>query len=102
MASKEGNIKISKSRGNPWKNKLVAGRIDAELHPTKLKLGRARRLMSQEKLAQKVGISLATYGAIERARRKASATTAKKISLHLKISPKDIFRAEGKKFIAIK
>lgn len=102
MASIEGNRKIAKHRGDQWKQNLVTGRLDAELHPTKIKLGRLRKLISQTKLAQNLGISLATYGAIERGRRPALTKTAKKISTVLKINLKDLFRMKDGKYLALK
>lgn len=102
MASIEGNRKISKIRGNTWRQNLIEGRLDAELNPTKLKLRRLKRLVSQDKLAQNLGISIATYGAIERARRPAMPHTAKKIASTLKLSLKDLFREEKGRYIAIK
>ena len=103
MASLTGNKIVAKKRGTAWKSKLVEGRLEAELHPSKLKLSRFRRLMSQEKVAQDLGISLATYGAIERGRRLVSETKVKKIATHLKVQPKDIFKEHKKgKYIVIK
>jgi DNA-binding XRE family transcriptional regulator len=102
MASLKGNQKIAKNRGYNWHKKLIEGRIDAELHPTKLKLSRIRRLVSQETVAQKLGISLATYGAIERARRPTSQKTATSICAVLKFPLNEIFRLKDSKYIAIR
>lgn len=103
MASKAGNRKVAKNRGYNWEKKLIEGRIEAELHPTKLKLIRIKKLASQEKVAQNLGISLATYGAIERARRLASQKTASKIASFLNIPINVIFvRNKAGKCIAIK
>jgi DNA-binding XRE family transcriptional regulator len=102
MSSIKGNRKVAKNRGYNWNKKLIEGRIDAELHPTKLKLGRVRRLVSQQKIAQNLGISLATYGAIERSRRATSQKTASTICELLKFSLAEIFRNNQGKYIAIK
>lgn len=102
MASTAGNKKIAKTRGSRWKQNLIIGRLDSELHPTKLKLGRIRRQISQTLLAKKLGISIATYGAIERAKRPAMPTTAKKIAAELKFNPTQLFRIAEGKYIAVK
>ena len=103
MASLQGNKLVAKKRGTSWKSKLVEGRLEAEMHPSKLKLSRFKRLISQEKLAKDLGMSLATYGAIERGRRLASESKVKKIAGLLKAHPKELFKEHKKgKYVVLK
>lgn len=102
MSSKEGNKKVAANRGNIWRENLISGRLDAELHPTRLKLARLKRRMSQGAIASKLGISLATYGAIERSRRMAAKKTVDKISEQLRCPIKQLFRIEHGKFVALR
>jgi DNA-binding XRE family transcriptional regulator len=97
------NDKVSKSRGKDWKKKLVQGRLDAALNPTKLKLARVKANLSQEAVAKQAGLSLATYGAIERSKRPLRAEAAQKISKVLKTPLTRLFQDTVKgKFIAQK
>jgi DNA-binding XRE family transcriptional regulator len=102
MASSEGNRKISKNRGKQWKENLVAGRIDAELHPTKLKLARLKKLLSQGKVAEILGISLATYGAVERGKRAISKKNLVQLMNIFKVPVKELFSQAEDKFMALK
>lgn len=95
------NYKVSANRGPAWKKKLVAGRLDAVLNPTKLREKRVRLQLSQDALATKLGLSLATFGSIERGKRRVRREMADKIAKVLKVKKADIFAEDGKKFLAI-
>jgi DNA-binding XRE family transcriptional regulator len=90
------NDKVSKKRGSEWKKKLVEGRLDAAMNPTKLKLARVKAGFSQEEVAKRAGLSLGTYGAIERSKRSIKYEPAKRISKILKISLESIFKEHSK------
>lgn len=102
MATTTGNRKIAASRGATWRSKLVAGRMDSTLHPTHLRLKRAQKLVSQDQLASELGVSLSTYGAIERGRRSVTKETASKLSGILGASVNSLFSPiqHGKKYVA--
>lgn len=87
------NDKVSKKRGPEWKAKLVEGRLDATLNPTKLKIKRVASRLSQTEVAENAGLSLATYGAIERGKRLVRQKVADKITKILKAKPSDLFKS---------
>lgn len=95
------NDKVSAKRGPEWKKKLVAGRLDAVSNPTNLRKLRAKKALSQTTVANDVSLSLATYGAIERGKRLVRREMANKIAKTLRVKKADIFKQDGKKFIAI-
>lgn len=76
----ERNQKITASRGKKWVEKLAQGKLDAILNPTKLRIQRVLKANPQEKIAKQLNISLSTYGAIERAKRKVNKETVKAIA----------------------
>jgi DNA-binding XRE family transcriptional regulator len=90
------NDKVSRRRGIEWRKNLVKGRLDASLHPTKLKLVRVKASLSQLDVANKVGLSLGTYGAIERSKRTLTYETARKISKLLNTPLEVIFKDNNK------
>jgi len=63
------NKKVAKKRGEGWRKSLIAGRFDAQRNPTKIRELRCKRNMRQQDVAEKMGMSYATYGAVENARR---------------------------------
>lgn len=90
------NKKVAASRGESWKKALVEGKLKAKMNPTKLQLARANKQIPQIKAATDLGVSLATYGAIERARRPVSKATAKKVSSYFGKSEKSFFKPYAK------
>lgn len=92
MATVTGNRKIAANRGAEWRSKLVGGKLDSVLHPTHLKLKRAQKLISQDQLANELGVSLSTYGAIERGRRAITKETASKLCSILSASISSLFQ----------
>ena len=102
MASLEGNKKVAQNRGEKWKENLIAGRLEAEMHPTQLKIARFRKKLSQLKLAQKLGKSLSTYGAIERGRIGIKEVLVRKLSSLLGRKKDELFRMKNGRYIALK
>ena len=103
MASLKGNRKIAKRRGKTWRNKLVKGKREAKLKPSNLYLLRTEQGFSQSDIANSLGISLATYGAIERGKRPAKLGIMKELSDKFEASYKDLFTLSktGGKGVAI-
>lgn len=103
MATLEGNRKVANNRGTAWRSKLVGGRLDSEMRPTVLKIRRAQKLVSQDQLADDLGVSLSTYGAIERGRRSVTKETAAKLSSLLGASVSTLFTSALRgKYVAMK
>jgi len=96
------NSKVAKTRGKAWREKLVAGRLDAALHPSKLKLMRVQKGLSQDTIAKKLGVPLSTYGSIERGNLPVKSLTAVKLSSILRTSQTILFKKSGKKLVATK
>lgn len=92
MASPHGNKTVAKTRGTAWKANLVAGKLDAQLNPTALKLRRVNKSISQDALAELIGVSLSTYGGIERGKRSVRPETAKKLAEALSASTQQLFQ----------
>jgi len=96
MATKQGNKIVAKKRGAEWKAKLIKGKKDALVNPTKLKVRRASIAISQRDLAKTIGVSLATFGGIERGKRTTSKEAALKIAQKLKVAVNKLFKANEK------
>jgi transcriptional regulator with XRE-family HTH domain len=77
------NQKVAKSRGKDWKAKLVAGKLESKINPTLLQLHRVKKKLNQTAVADKIGLTYATYGAYENGRRPIKVDVAQKISLFL-------------------
>lgn len=102
MSSKIGNKKVAANRGDAWRTKLIKGKADAALHPSLIKLKRVEQGISQTKLAEELEVSLATYGAIERARISVKKAMANLIAQIFGTEVVKIFKKDGDKYIAIK
>lgn len=95
------NDKVSQKRGTEWKQKLVKGRLDAALNPTTLKIKRVAKKLSQQEVAENLGLSLTTYGSIERARRPVKKIIAENLAKLLKVKKDAIFNEfKNGKFLA--
>jgi DNA-binding XRE family transcriptional regulator len=92
MATQLGNEKVAKRRSVEWKKKLAAGKLEARIHPTQLRVKRVSKYFSQSDIATKVNLSIATYGAIERGFRVVKPDTAKIIAELLGASTKVLFK----------
>lgn len=79
------NVKVAKNRGKEWAKKLAQGKYDAQFNPTKIRVERLKKGFNQAIIAKKLGISLATYGSIERGKRQVSPQKAAKIANVLNI-----------------
>lgn len=80
MASTKGNRKIAKIRGAKWREALTKGRLEAGLHPSKMKIARVQSGKSQELLSQELKISMSTLWQIERGKRLVRMERAKRIA----------------------
>jgi DNA-binding XRE family transcriptional regulator len=96
------NSKIAKKRGKAWRDKLVSGRLDAALHPSKLRMLRVQKGLSQDAVAKKLGVPLSTYGSIERGNLTVKNPTAVKLSSILKAPAGALFKKSGTKLVAVK
>jgi DNA-binding XRE family transcriptional regulator len=102
MSSKVGNKKVAQNRGETWRKKLIKGKSDAAIHPSLIKQKRVEKGISQTEVAKELSVSLATYGAIERARIGVKKAMAVLIAQTLGLDISKIFKKDGEKYIAIK
>src|SRR5690606_20752776 len=79
--------------GKKWKTALLSGRLEAMRNPTHLRLARVKQAKSQSAVAEEVGLTYATYGAIENGNRAVPAERAKEIANCLGITVKRGFEA---------
>lgn len=82
------NQKVAANRGKSWKKALLSGRLDASRNPTKIRLARVKKSLSQTDVATSLGLTYATYGSIETGKRPVQEERAAQISelLGLKVS----------------
>ena len=80
MASTKGNRKVANKRGRGWQQKIVDGKFRAAQNPSHMMKIRAKVRMSQQIAAKKLGMSVSTYGAIERGLRPVKIVKAVKIA----------------------
>ena len=97
MKKKSSSVKsIGKTpikRGKNWIKNLSKARLDVQMNPTSLRLHRLQKNMTQADIAGFAGISLATYTAIERRKRKAKLVFAESISKKLGVPMDEVFEA---------
>ena len=97
------NDKIIQNRGSDWKKKLSAGKLDSQMNPTKLKIARVAKGLSQEEAAKRFSLSNSTYGSIERGLRLLSKPRAELIAKNFGKPLKALFDLKTeKKYIATK
>lgn len=97
------NRKVAASRGKNWKSSILSGRLDASRNPTSIRLARIKKALSQTEVADSLGLTYATYGAIESGRRKVKLERAKRIAELLGMSLKNSFAGAGNdKYLARK
>ena len=99
-----GNRKVAKSRGAAWKAGLMKGKHEAMFNPSSLRLLRLEKKINQTALAEKIGVSAASYGSIERAKRLVSLDRAKLIAQKVGVPLNKLFVASnpgGKKLLAL-
>lgn len=88
--------KIAANRGERWKSRVVAGRREAILKPSALKLARLEKNLSQEPVAKHISMSKSVFGSVERGRRAVSPELARRIALFLDKRMQDLFVADSK------
>lgn len=100
--------KIAEARGEKWKKSLSAGKLDAQLNPSLLKLARLRLKIDQNTLAEKLDVSPSTYGSIERGLQQVKRSRAQEICKMLKSPLEKVFKrvaspdkTTAKKYVAI-
>ena len=98
------NRKVARLRDeSKWKKLIIMGKHNALSYPSILRLERVKRGLSQEALAEAIGVSLPTYSGIECRSRPAKAWVATAIVSALDLSPNLVFEETQKgKFLAIK
>ena len=96
-SKKHPNSKVAASRGKAWKAKLMSGKMEVHMNPTKLRLTRLEKQINQITLAKKIGLSTATYGSIERGKRPVSNERANKIAKNVGVRVEQIFSSINKK-----
>lgn len=89
--------KIAKSRGETWRKNMLAGRREASLNPSLIRLTRLFKNIHQSVIAKKLNISESTFGAIERGKQLVQTDTAKEISTFLGAPVTKLFKSAGKK-----
>lgn len=100
--SRSWHKKIAKNRGESWHKNMLAGRRDAVLNPSNIRLLRMRGNVYQDVIAKKLGMSESTFGAVERGKRMVSTEAAKAIAAYLSVDVKKIFKfVRHGKYIAI-
>ena len=102
MASKIGNKKVALNRGKSWQKNMIKGKLEVATHPTTIKIKRVEKEISQSFMAQKMSLSLATYGSIERSQKPIKESLASFIASFLGLPFDKAFTKNGDKFLAIK
>lgn len=101
MKKSNWNAKVAKNRGEEWRKKLREGRLQARMNPSALYLMRLAKNLTQAEIAKKIGVTVPTYGAIERAKRPLVNDRALKICSILKTDSGKLFKKlSDNKFIA--
>lgn len=90
------NRQVAKNRGTGWRKKLSAGKFEARFNPTLLAVQRQKLQKNQDVMAADLGLTPATYGSIERAKRLVSQARADKIAKAVGMSSSKLF-VTGKK-----
>jgi len=96
-SKKHPNTKVAAVRGKSWRTKLMSGKLEAHMNPTKLRITRLEKQINQIALAKKIGLSTATYGSIERGKRAVSIDRANKIAKNLGGKVESLFSLTDKK-----
>lgn len=96
------NQKIALLRGDRWKRNLKKGWLDSQMNPTQLKIARVAQDLSQTDTANKLGLSLSTYGGIERGKRSITTGMASLLASLLKLPVNKLFKqSSGNKLKAV-
>lgn len=101
MGSIEGNRKVAKNRKNHSKA-LFEGKKQAGLKPSRLKLARLDKGLTQLNICEKLDLKQASYAAIETGKRAVSTDRAKKIAKVLRRKVEEIFtKKSGDKYTSL-
>jgi DNA-binding XRE family transcriptional regulator len=90
------NVKVAANRGKKWLKNLRASRLDVQMNPTEVRLGRLKKNLIQADLAEKLGVSLSTYTAIERGKRHLREEDARTVSKILSASFSSLFTEDDR------
>jgi len=85
------NQKVAAARGKKWRSSILAGRLEVSRNPTHLRLARVKQSKNQTDVAKELGLTYATYGAIENGHRPVTSERAKQISTYLGVPMKRAF-----------
>jgi len=97
------NKKVAENRTLEWQASLSKGKFDARNNPTVICQLRYRKALPQSRLADAIGVSVASFGAIERAKRNVVLKRAEKIAKLLDTTVSTLFRKVSENnFVAIK
>lgn len=100
--SDEWHRKIARNRGESWKKNVMAGRRDALLNPSNIRIARLSLNIHQSTIAQRLNMSESAFGAIERGKQKVKEVVAKQIAKMLNLPLKKLFTPVDKeKFVAV-
>ena len=97
----ERNRIVSSLRGERWRANLVRGRMESQFFPSMIKIIRVKRAIPQYDIAKAIGISIASFGGIERSMRPARPEIAEKIAGILGVPLTKLFTKKEKKLFAI-
>lgn len=93
--------KIAANRGTKWRKNVVAGRLDAALNPSYMRISRLQKKLGQSDVAEKLGLSDSGYAAIERGKQPVKKPRALSIAKILRVDMNKLFVSSGKgKFVA--
>ena len=101
MSKSDWHTKIAANRGAKWRKNMLAGRREAMLNPSLLRLIRIKKEVTQLEIAESLEVSESTYGAIERGKQLVKKDAALTIAKKLDEPVSRLFKREGKKFIAV-
>lgn len=96
MASRAGNRKIGEKRGSQWVENLKNGRRESMLSPSRIRLIRLKRGLSQEEVAKALGLTESTYQAIERGKRMVDFERANQVAAYFKGITRNLFSKVSK------
>jgi DNA-binding XRE family transcriptional regulator len=86
------NRKVATLRGERWKLRLKEGWLDSQMNPTRLKIARVSKGLSQWDISKLSGLSFSTYGGIERGLRPARTEYVESISKSLGAAKTQFFK----------
>ena len=94
--------KIAANRGAAWRKNMLAGRREALLNPSNIRLVRLKKDIHQAVIAKRLDMSESTFGAIERGKRLVKKDVAAEIAEILGAPLQKLFKpAQKQKYVAI-